>query len=166
MGIFLVAQDMDLSHRAKFQLINFFRLSIYFVVFLPHYRQWEHKASCIHYNQYLNCRGNVGRRVPDRELASPPSRFSLTLSRFSVLHRGLSAGWTDKQGAGSTNKSHEFRPHLVLNCGEDFFLVFTWFRGQKLFNFRWRPFSFLIFTRFRGQRDIISINPIRPRGID
>ena len=35
---FLVAQDMVLSHRAKFQLIiNFFRVSMYFVVFLPDY---------------------------------------------------------------------------------------------------------------------------------
>ena len=35
-GFFLVAQDMVLSHRAKFQLIiNFFRVSMYFVVFLP-----------------------------------------------------------------------------------------------------------------------------------
>ena len=39
MGIFLVAQDMVLSHRAKFQLImNFFRVSKYFVVFLPDYK--------------------------------------------------------------------------------------------------------------------------------
>ena len=38
MGIFLVAQDMVLSHRAKFQLIiNFFRVCMYFVVFLPDY---------------------------------------------------------------------------------------------------------------------------------
>ena len=37
-GFFLVAQDMALSHRAKFQLImNFFRISMYFVVFLPDY---------------------------------------------------------------------------------------------------------------------------------
>ena len=36
MGIFLVAQDMALSHRAKFQLIiNFLRVLMYFVVFLP-----------------------------------------------------------------------------------------------------------------------------------
>ena len=35
---FLVAQDMVLSHRVKFQLIiNFFRVSMYFVVFLPDY---------------------------------------------------------------------------------------------------------------------------------
>ena len=35
---FLVAQDMILSHRAKFQLIiNFFRVCMYFVVFLPDY---------------------------------------------------------------------------------------------------------------------------------
>ena len=41
MGIFfLVAQDMILSHRAKFQLIiNFFRVSMYFVVFLPDHSQ-------------------------------------------------------------------------------------------------------------------------------
>ena len=40
MEIFLVAQDMDLSHRANFQLIiNFFRVSVYFV-FLPDYRGW------------------------------------------------------------------------------------------------------------------------------
>ena len=38
MGIFLVAQDMVLSHRAKFQLIiNFFRVCMHFVVFLPDY---------------------------------------------------------------------------------------------------------------------------------
>ena len=38
---FLVAQDMVLSHRAKFQLIiNFFRVSVYFVVFLPDYFGW------------------------------------------------------------------------------------------------------------------------------
>ena len=37
-GFFLVAQDMVLSHRAKFQLIiRFFRVSMYFVVFLPDY---------------------------------------------------------------------------------------------------------------------------------
>ena len=37
-GFFLVAQDMVLSHRAKFQLIiNFFRVLMYFVVFLPDY---------------------------------------------------------------------------------------------------------------------------------
>ena len=39
MGIFvLVAQDMVLSHRAKFQLIiKFFRVCMYFVKFLPDY---------------------------------------------------------------------------------------------------------------------------------
>ena len=37
-GSFLVTQDMVLSHRTKFQLIiNFFRLCMYFVVFLPDY---------------------------------------------------------------------------------------------------------------------------------
>ena len=38
MGGFLVAQNMVLSHRAKFQLIiDFFLVSTYFVVFLPEY---------------------------------------------------------------------------------------------------------------------------------
>ena len=38
-GFFLVAQDMVLSHRAKFQLIiNFFRVCMNFVVFLPDYK--------------------------------------------------------------------------------------------------------------------------------
>ena len=40
-------------------------------------------------------------------------------------HRGLSAGWTDQKGPGSTNKSSKFPLNLVPNCGKDFFLVFT-----------------------------------------
>ena len=81
---------------------------------------------------YLNCRGYASPHwesvSPHRDLASP--------------YRDLSAGWSDKKGPISTNKSHKFRPNIAPIFGEYLFLVFTRFRGKKLFNFRWRPFFF------------------------
>ena len=72
-GFFLVAQDMVLSHRAKFQLItNFFRVCMYFVVFLPNYTPgclihlilryiFQHK---FHEHQFCQVWGNSTHATP------------------------------------------------------------------------------------------------------
>ena len=52
-GFFLVAQDIVLSHCAKFQfIINFFWVSMYLVVFLPDYNSSFHQS-----NQHLTFLG-------------------------------------------------------------------------------------------------------------
>ena len=79
----------------------------------------------------LKLLGGRGETRPPSRVSVPPLTFRVSPSRFSVP------------------------PSRFPYCIKDFFLVFTWFRGQKLFNFRKRPF-FLVFTRFRGQKNIIS----------
>ena len=71
-GLFLVAQAMVLSHRARFQLIDFFRVSMHFVVFLWNYFwtcsrnfcQRPHTLQSMHLPLfYLPIKTNVNERV-------------------------------------------------------------------------------------------------------
>ena len=67
----------------------------------------EADAAQVAFTQHLNCRMDAS------------------------SHRGLSAGWIDQKGPGSTNKSYKFPPNLVLNCGKDFFWYLLDFGTEK-----------------------------------
>ena len=59
LGVFLVAQDMVLSHRAKIQLIiNFFRVRMYFVVFQPDYIVTSNKLPSFFIHVELESKSN------------------------------------------------------------------------------------------------------------
>ena len=82
-------------------------------------------------NQYLNCWGNAGKRVPHQELASPHWHLASP-------HRDLASPHRDS--------------HIALKT---FFWSFLDF-GAKNSSIFGKDLFFLVFTRFRGRKNIIS----------
>ena len=101
------------------------------------------------HNQYFNCRGDAS---PHRELASPHRDLASPHWDLACPHRDSAFSievWalveqTKKGLAPRINPTNSGRISSQVAVKTFFLLVFTWFREQKLFNFRWRPF-FLFF---------------------
>ena len=66
----------------------------------------------------------------------PPIESQRSPQDFASPHRDFSAFSVKNKRLNDQTKKITVGTNIVPNCGKDLFLIFTRFKGQKLFNFQ------------------------------